>query len=205
MIGDLIAILVAHPTQSRTATSALQDLTESSKETATGKEIDALLQGTLTEEAYVRFACLQALSVSFLLGFLFARVLTTDMQPLDLTELDFPTALWIACHDVDERNAELALTLWQENGLDVPEHFLSSLIPHLCTLQILPSLDSARADHQDDSSCKRRRSYSDRQCHRRWRRPTPKYCLGVHPYPGCRVLRKGAARLPAIVYTVPLK
>ena len=67
MIGDLIAILVSHPSQSRTTTAALQDLTDVSKDSASQIEIDALLQGGMTEEAYVRFACLQALSVRPLL------------------------------------------------------------------------------------------------------------------------------------------
>lgn len=64
MIGDLLATLLAYPTLSRTATGALADLAEAMKHTSTPAEVDALLQGAMTEEAYVRFACLQALSVS---------------------------------------------------------------------------------------------------------------------------------------------
>ncbi|KAK4705757.1 hypothetical protein P7C70_g456, partial [Phenoliferia sp. Uapishka_3] len=121
MIGDLIATLLAYPTLSRTATGALADMAEAMKHTSTPAEIDALLQGAMTEEAYVRFACLQALS------------------PLDLTELEFPVNLWIAAHDVDERNSQLALKAWEENGLDVPEDFLTILVPSLCALSPFPS------------------------------------------------------------------
>lgn len=113
MIGDLIATLAVYPTLSRTATGALTDMCEAMRATATRPEIDALLAGALTEEVYVRFACLQAL------------------QPLDLTDLTFPVSLWIACHDLDDRNRQLAVAAWEENGLDVPESFLPELIPCL--------------------------------------------------------------------------
>ncbi|KAM0756603.1 ARM repeat-containing protein [Meredithblackwellia eburnea MCA 4105] len=113
MIGDLLATLLAFPSLSRTATGALADLTDAIKESSTAEEIAAILDGAMTEEAYVRFACLQALS------------------PLDLTDLEFPPSLWIAAHDIDERNSQLAATAWQENALDVPEDFLSKLILYL--------------------------------------------------------------------------
>ncbi|KAI5477515.1 translational activator [Pseudohyphozyma bogoriensis] len=113
MIGDLLAALVSFPALSRTATAALSDLTNAAKDSTTQAEIDALLKGAMTEEAYVRFACLQALA------------------PLDLTELDFSPNLWITCHDVDERNAELALNAWEENALDIPEAFVPDLVPFL--------------------------------------------------------------------------
>lgn len=63
MIGDLVAILRTYPTLGRTATTALSDLGESMKASATRAEIEALLLGAMTEEVYVRFACLQAIQV----------------------------------------------------------------------------------------------------------------------------------------------
>ncbi|GAA5862432.1 hypothetical protein JCM1840_004179 [Sporobolomyces johnsonii] len=113
MIGDLFATLVGYPSLSRTASAALSDLGEAIKMNATPEEIAAILDGALTEEAFVRLAALQAL------------------QPLDLTELEFPANLWVLAHDVDERNRELATTVWEENGLDVPVTFLPQLIPLL--------------------------------------------------------------------------
>ncbi|GAA6002609.1 hypothetical protein JCM10207_007591 [Rhodosporidiobolus poonsookiae] len=113
LIGDLFAALTGYPSLSRTASAALADLGEAIQSNATNEEIQALLDGALTEEAFVRTAAMQAL------------------QPLDLTELDFPATLWVVAHDVDARNRELAVTVWQENGLDVPEAFLPQLIPLL--------------------------------------------------------------------------
>ncbi|ORY90168.1 ARM repeat-containing protein [Leucosporidium creatinivorum] len=113
MIGDLLATLVGYPTLSRTATTALQDLGEAIKDNSSPAEIAAILDGAMTEESFVRFACVQAL------------------QPLDLTELDFSAPLWIAAHDGDERNRALAIAAWEENALDVPEDFLAELLPFL--------------------------------------------------------------------------
>lgn len=65
MIGDLLATLVGYPTLSRTATTALQDLGEAIKDNSSPAEIAAILDGAMTEESFVRFACVQALQVSF--------------------------------------------------------------------------------------------------------------------------------------------
>lgn len=68
MIHDLISALGTYPTLSRTATSALSDLCEAIKLNASRAEIDALMEGAMTEEIRVRFACLQAIQVSCLLA-----------------------------------------------------------------------------------------------------------------------------------------
>lgn len=139
MIGDLLAALGGYPTLSRTATTALADLGEAIKDNATRDEINALLDGAMTEEASVRFACMQAVQVSCReaeRGTIVTPGLTCvyfiSPQPLDLTELEFPASLWIAVHDTDERNQQLAHEAWEENGLDVPEdQFLAILTPFL--------------------------------------------------------------------------
>ncbi|GAA5844812.1 hypothetical protein JCM3766R1_003325 [Sporobolomyces carnicolor] len=113
MIGDLFAALNGYPSLSRAASTAIGHVGESIKDNATNEEIAALLDGALTEDAFVRLAAVQAL------------------QPLDLTELEFPANLWVLTHDVDERNRELAFTVWAENGLSVPETFLPFLLPLL--------------------------------------------------------------------------
>lgn len=50
---------------------------------------------------------------------------------MDLTDLDYSEELWIAAHDDDEQNASLALHVWEDNGLDVPEGYLASLLQYL--------------------------------------------------------------------------
>ncbi|GAA5901674.1 hypothetical protein JCM8208_001574 [Rhodotorula glutinis] len=113
LVGDLFAALTGYPALSRVAATALADLGEAIQDNASVEEVAAILEGALTEEAFVRLAALQAL------------------QPLDLTDAEFPASLWVLAHDVDERNRELAVTVWQENGLGVPADFLPRLLPLL--------------------------------------------------------------------------
>ncbi|GAA5925263.1 hypothetical protein JCM3775_006409 [Rhodotorula graminis] len=113
LVGDLFAALTGYPALSRVAATALADLGEAIQDNASVDEVAAILDGALTEEAFVRLAALQAL------------------QPLDLTDAEFPASLWVLAHDVDERNRELAVTVWQENGLGVPGDFLQRLLPLL--------------------------------------------------------------------------
>ncbi|KAK0212097.1 armadillo-type protein [Desarmillaria ectypa] len=109
----LISTTRQQPKLSKEASSALIDLSEAIYRTASKSEVDILLRGTLLQEAYVRNSCLQSL------------------QPFDLTDSDWSPELWIACHDDDEQNSFLAKHAWEDNGLDVPESFLSALLPYL--------------------------------------------------------------------------
>lgn len=112
-IDSLVTIVAKHTQISKDAVSALRDLGEALRATALPAEVQKLLSNTMVDEVYVRNGCLQAI------------------QPLDLTDLDFPVELWLACHDEDEENARLAEKAWEENGLDVPESFADPLIPLL--------------------------------------------------------------------------
>lgn len=49
--------------------------------------------------------------------------------------MDWSPELWIACHDNDEQNERLAIHVWEDNGLDVPETFLKDLLEYLGKLQ----------------------------------------------------------------------
>ncbi|KAF8161530.1 armadillo-type protein [Crassisporium funariophilum] len=112
-IENLIHTIRQQPKLSKEASSVLIGLGEAIHATASPDQIHALLRGTLIQESYVRNSCLQAL------------------QPFDLTEMDWSPELWIACHDDDEQNARLALHVWEDNGLDVPETFLDDLLIYL--------------------------------------------------------------------------
>ena len=109
-IDSLVTIVAKHTQISKDAVSALRDIGEALRSTALPAEIQKLLSNTMVDEVYVRNGCLQAI------------------QPLDLTDLEFPVELWLACHDEDEENARLAEKAWEENGLDVPESFADPLI-----------------------------------------------------------------------------
>ncbi|KAJ6493600.1 armadillo-type protein [Mycena vitilis] len=109
----LLQIIRQQPKLSKEASSTLVDLGQVAHASASRDELDVLINGTLMQEVYVRNSCLQAL------------------QPFDLTDLDWSPELWVACHDDDEQNGRLARHVWEDNGLDVPEVFLSQLIPLL--------------------------------------------------------------------------
>ena len=114
---------------SKVAASSLIGLGQAIHPTATPAELNVFIQATLSQETYVRNACLQALQVSYL--FLFVVIYQAAhilIQPFDLTDLDWSVELWLACHDEDEQNARLATQLWEENGFDVPEKFCSELM-----------------------------------------------------------------------------
>ncbi|PWN28930.1 ARM repeat-containing protein [Jaminaea rosea] len=114
MIDDLVAIVKKHSRLARDAVGALRSMGEAIKDSALPIEISKLLSHTLAQETYVRLGALQAI------------------QSLDLSELEYSSELWLACHDpLDTENARLALKAWEDNGLDVPEEFGSTLIPYL--------------------------------------------------------------------------
>ena len=70
------------------------------------EELKVLLDGTTSPDTSVRAALLQAVRAE-----------------IDLTDLDYSKEIWLACHDGDEENVELASAIWDENGL-VPEEAL---------------------------------------------------------------------------------
>ncbi|TIA83681.1 hypothetical protein E3P98_00634 [Wallemia ichthyophaga] len=127
IIRVLLKAIGSYTKHSKDASSTLVNLGESLRDNATYDESTKLIQGTLADEIYVRSSCLQAL------------------QPIDITDIEFPSELWLACHDDDEQNAALANHLWDDNGLDVPETFLATLIPYLDHENIYVRFSSAKA------------------------------------------------------------
>ena len=112
-IRDLLAIITNHSKLAKDAAAALTDLGAAIKDVASEAEIQEMISGTLSKDSNVRNAALQAL------------------QPVDLTDLDYSEELWIAVHDADEQNANLATHIWEDNGLDIPETYLASLLRYL--------------------------------------------------------------------------
>lgn len=112
-IRDLLRVITAYPRLAKDAMQALVDLGDAIKDDASVEEVQGLINGTLSKDMSVRKAALEAL------------------QPVDMTELDYSEELWIAVHDADEQNAKLAAHLWEDNGLDLPETYLGSLLQYL--------------------------------------------------------------------------
>lgn len=112
-IKYLVHIIQTQPKLSKSASTGLIDIGEALQPNATRDEIDVLLRSTLYQEPHVRNSALQAL------------------QPFDLTDFDWSPELWIAVHDEDEQNSRLARHVWEDNGLDVPENYITELLGYL--------------------------------------------------------------------------
>lgn len=133
-LTDLISLIGSQPLLRKSAASALISLGEAIKTNATLDEIRALLKGTLSQEVVVRNASLQALQVRPALTNRRTTSHRADFfafrsQPLDLTDFDYSSEIWIAVHDEDPQNARLASGIWEDNGLDVPDTFIPKLLP----------------------------------------------------------------------------
>ncbi|WRT67086.1 uncharacterized protein IL334_004052 [Kwoniella shivajii] len=126
-IRDLLHIIGNYSKLAKDAVSALSDLGAAIKDVADHAEIREMIAGTLSKDSNVRNAALQAL------------------KPVDLTELDYSEELWIAIHDDDEQNANLALHIWEDNGHDLPETYLQSLLRYLSHGSAAVRLGCARA------------------------------------------------------------
>jgi len=67
----------------------------------TKEELRVLVHGLLNQSPNVRNFVLQAL------------------EPFDLEETENPEIIYLAMHDADERNAELAASRWEANALSL--------------------------------------------------------------------------------------
>lgn len=125
-IRDLLRVITDYPRLAKDAMQALVDLGDAIKDVASVEEVQGLIVGTLSRDMNVRKAALEAL------------------QPVDMTELDYSEEIWIAVHDSDEQNAKLAVHLWEDNGLDLPETYLAGLLKYLgMSCLPLPSVNLA--------------------------------------------------------------
>ena len=113
VLEGLVHIIARQPKLSREAVAVLVEVGEAIHQTSTREEQDTLLRHTTAQEVYVRNAVLQAL------------------QPFDLTDVEWSPEIFVACHDDDEQNGRLARQLYDDNGLEIPERFISSLVPLL--------------------------------------------------------------------------
>lgn len=98
-------------------------VTDAISTTETKEELRLVQSGLLSGAANVRNVVLQAL------------------EPFDLEETEGPEILFLALHDSDERNVELAIGLYQINSVVLDDAGLSRLFSLLGTL-LLNEADS---------------------------------------------------------------
>ncbi|KAF2173884.1 hypothetical protein M409DRAFT_16153 [Zasmidium cellare ATCC 36951] len=77
-------------------------------------ETNTAVKGVIVPDVSVRNAVLQAISAE-----------------LELVDRDFYEEIWLACHDDDEENAEIAHEIWQENELKITEEAAEQCLVYL--------------------------------------------------------------------------
>ncbi|EME80931.1 uncharacterized protein MYCFIDRAFT_155190 [Pseudocercospora fijiensis CIRAD86] len=77
-------------------------------------ETDTVVKGVIVSDSSVRNAVLQAISAE-----------------LELTDRDFYEEIWLACHDDDEENANIAHEVWEENELKIVSESAAKCLPFL--------------------------------------------------------------------------
>lgn len=78
------------------------------------EETKVLISGVIAPQVNVRTAILQAIDAE-----------------VDLTDYEFSEELWLACHDENDENVELAKSIWEENLLEVQEDSARKMLPLL--------------------------------------------------------------------------
>lgn len=77
-------------------------------------ETDVVVKGAIVADASVRSAVLQAIS-----------------SELELADREFYAEIWLACHDDDEENANIAHEIWEENQLKIVPDAAMQCLPYL--------------------------------------------------------------------------
>jgi len=102
-------ILLFVPAVSKLARDALLQVTDALSANETKEELEVLVCGLLKPLANVRHVVLQAL------------------EPFDLEETKHPEIIFLALHDSDERNAEVAAELYETNSVSLNQFGLGRL------------------------------------------------------------------------------
>jgi hypothetical protein len=113
-IVKVLLSLLALPSKAKLAKECLLTLCHYISIDFSDSDLKILFGGLLSRETFVRSTILEALD-----------------QEFDLSELKYSDEIWIACHDNEESNAEIALTTWEENGFVISSDSIRSLYPFL--------------------------------------------------------------------------
>jgi len=114
LLSILISSLQRYSQHYKLIKDCFADVVRSIAPNVKAGEIDVLCKGATVQQSNVRETVLQAISAE-----------------VDLSDLQFSEALWIACHDDVAENQELGREIWDESGFQVPEEAAIGLLPYL--------------------------------------------------------------------------
>ncbi|KAF2877785.1 translational activator [Massariosphaeria phaeospora] len=95
----------------------VMDLARGLASSISDKELGVLLRGTIVPEVAVRTTTLQAID-----------------SELDMNDMKFSEELWLACHDDESENVELARGIWEDNDLELNPEVATQITPYLDSL-----------------------------------------------------------------------
>lgn len=113
-IVNVLLSLLALPSKAKLAKECLLTLCQYMSIDFSDADLKLLFNGLLSPDTFVRNTILEALD-----------------QEFDLSELPYADEIWIACHDNEESNADISLTIWEENEFSVSPEFVRSLYQYL--------------------------------------------------------------------------
>ncbi|ONH69770.1 Translational activator GCN1 [Cyberlindnera fabianii] len=113
-IINVLLSLLALPAKAKLAKECLLTLCQYISIDFSNDDLKLLFAGLLSQDVFVRNTILEALD-----------------QEFDLSELTFSNEIWIACHDNESTNAELAAAIWEENGFTLTEEDVKSFYHYL--------------------------------------------------------------------------
>jgi hypothetical protein len=114
LISTLIASMLKYPQHFKEVKDCFTDLSRCLAPNMNEAETDTVVKGVIVTDSSVRNAVLQTIS-----------------SELELTDRDFYEEIWLACHDDDEENANIAHEIWEENELKIVPQGAVKCLPYL--------------------------------------------------------------------------
>lgn len=108
--------LMEIPSKSKVSKDCFNSLCQNISNNVSNKDLGDLLSNLLSPNKSVRSAILEQVDEEFILD---------DLAPVDYIEL------WISCFDNDASNAELAVSIWEENKLELTNDMIFNLLNYL--------------------------------------------------------------------------
>lgn len=127
-IINVLLSLLSLPSKAKLAKECLLALCQYISIDFSDADLKVLFAGLMSSDVFVRNTILEALD-----------------QEFDLTGLKYSDEIWISCHDNDEVNAELGLTIWEENKFELSDESIRSLFTFLGQTDGGLRLSAARA------------------------------------------------------------
>lgn len=130
--SDLLAVLIFSMQQYaqhyKIAKDCFADLVRCIAPNISHDEIGVLAQGVIVPQVSVRTTVLQSISAE-----------------VDMSDLDFSEAIWLAAHDDVEENVELGQDIWQESDFECSAEVPTQMLPYLQSKDVQLRRAAARA------------------------------------------------------------